>query len=355
MRQDPVWPTLAFIHGFLGRAADWDRVVSQQFRKVAWDLFARGQENQRWDLPLLAERVNGDASVESAPRVLIGYSLGGRIALHALLDRPQAWSGAVIISAHPGLSNPSEKIERIQSDEAWARRFETENWEALMASWNAQGVFARGDRLERFEEDFSRVSLAGALRGCSLGLQRDLRQELKKLDLPILWMVGEKDQKYLGLARDFANSHPRVELEVVAEAAHRVPWDRPIEFGLRLERFLRRLALLVVWGWIASCIHLERYTERWALAAAPSDCAAVCVPLSEAMKTQKKRESELIDLQATHRKFLATLDATQTENRKNANANLEIVSGRIQAVLKDQRAIRMKQKRNHCGRCDSRS
>ncbi len=235
--------TLICIHGFLGRAQDWDSVMPRHYSRVGVDLFSTDQENgTQWDLRSLGSEVNIVGGLQRAPRVVVGYSLGGRIALEALLDQPQNWAGAVIISAHPGLSDPEERKKRMLSDEVWAERFVREDWQGLLVHWNAQSVFQGSEVPLRSELDFSRTALAGVLRGCSLGRQRDLRAELKGLDLPILWVVGEKDQKFLKLAQEVAGINSRIELAVLSGASHRVPWDRSELFSERLVQFLSSIS-----------------------------------------------------------------------------------------------------------------
>ncbi len=237
--------SLFCIHGFLGQFRDWDSVIPPEWRKMGLDLFSPhllpyALETRALTLESLGAEVNRRAGRETAPKILVGYSLGGRIALHALFERPEIWAGAVIISAHPGLSNPVERKNRVLSDENWARRFEVENWDELMASWNSQAVLSQSSIPSRMEAEFSREALAQCLRGCSLGKQRDFRSDLQSAQLPILWMVGSQDQKFLQLAREVAAFNPQIELEVVSNASHRAPWDQPDEFARCLSRFLQK-------------------------------------------------------------------------------------------------------------------
>ena len=74
-------------------------------------------------------------------RILLGYSLGGRLALHALTQQPQMWDAAIILSAHPGLSTDEERAGRLTHDQAWAAHFLHDSWPEVMAAWNEQAVF----------------------------------------------------------------------------------------------------------------------------------------------------------------------------------------------------------------------
>lgn len=161
--------------------------------------------------------------------VLVGYSMGGRLALD-LLQR-QRFDSAVIISA--GLNEPDPA--RLARDEAWARRFESEEWSSLMRAWNAQEVFG-GHVVERHEEDFDRAKLARQLREYSPAVFPP--PQLERIETPILWIAGERDAKYVDIAKRAVARLPHGELWICPNAGHRVPWEQPDALVARLRLFL---------------------------------------------------------------------------------------------------------------------
>ncbi|HET7433185.1 MAG TPA: alpha/beta fold hydrolase [Thermoanaerobaculia bacterium] len=183
--------------GFLGLQSDWDF------------------------LPWPHSATDGD--------VLMGYSMGGRLALQ-LLER-ERFRKAVIISA--GLNAPDP--ERLARDEAWAQRFESEEWSSLMRAWNAQPVFG-GHPVERREEDFDRVELARQLREQSPAVLPPPR--LEQIETPVLWIAGERDAKYVAIARTAVARLPHAELWICPGAGHRVPWEQPATLVARLRAFI---------------------------------------------------------------------------------------------------------------------
>lgn len=224
---------LIAVHGFLGQASDWDSVGLQTHFSLdkpdlwslsASSLDAAGQELSQMSLP-------------QTKSLLVGYSLGGRIALHAALAQPEKYRALVVVSTHPGLKSESERHSRREADEVWAKRFESdENWETLMSAWNRQAVFnASAPRsLDPRGPALNRSKLAAALRHWSLGNQADLRPALMRLPLPVLWICGGLDQKFTALAKDLTGSETQ-RLCIVETAGHRVPWDEP-EIFTRLVR-----------------------------------------------------------------------------------------------------------------------
>jgi 2-succinyl-6-hydroxy-2,4-cyclohexadiene-1-carboxylate synthase len=165
--------------------------------------------------------------------------MGGRIALHMLLDQPERWRRAVIVSASPGLPK-QERASRLEADKKWAERFRTEPWDELMEAWNGQAVFQGEPEPDRDEADYQREDLALALERGSVGDQEDLRARLAALEITILWIAGENDAKYAALAEECAALNPRFAHNLIEGAGHRAPWTAREQFQSVLTEFLER-------------------------------------------------------------------------------------------------------------------
>lgn len=217
------------LHGFLGNGKDWDGFFSQQINMP--NLFEQST-SPFWDW---AKTFNG--SIKSPQNVLVGYSMGGRLALHALIQNPSLWKSAVIISSNPGIENQNDRIERLKADGEWSRRFLQEPWEPLMEAWNRQPIFA-GVPIHRDEKDFSRSSLAAAMTTWSVGNQDFLKPQIEALDIPILWIVGEQDLKYVQIAKNMKLKNKQSKISIAPQAGHRVPWQQKLWFQQEVEKFL---------------------------------------------------------------------------------------------------------------------
>lgn len=202
------------LHGFLGLPSDWD--------------FLREGGLALETPPLDGIPAEGD--------VLLGYSLGGRLALHALVGGAK-YRRAVIVSAGLGIEGEQERTARRNADYRWAHRFRRDTWDALMLDWNMQPIFG-GHRMTRPEESFRRADLANALRKWSPAVLPPLAPRLHEISIPVLWIAGELDAKYVGEGQRAVGLLPNAELWICPGAAHRVPWEQS-------EAFLRRLQALL--------------------------------------------------------------------------------------------------------------
>ena len=159
--------------------------------------------------------------------------------MHALVDDPTVWESAVIVSTYPGMSDPKEKAKRLREDHEWAQRFATEKWEMLMHAWSQRPVFLHETfHFNRREEDFRRENLVHSFLVGSQGIQSDLREEIAKLPLPILWIVGEHDTRYHMAAQKMKFSHPNSSVVIIPNAHHRLPWSHAHLFESHLHQFL---------------------------------------------------------------------------------------------------------------------
>ena len=231
------------LHGAVGMAADW--------REFAASLPAELQGVRRLDLwrfldccpmPLgkfgntLAEEVK---RIDPAP-TLVAYSMGGRLALHALLAQPDLWKAAVIVSAHPGLSEESDRVERRKKDAEWSTAALKGEWSDFLRKWNAQDVLGdTGDMADRAVLKTRRASIARSFVDWSLGAQADLVPQLDKITCPVLWLTGARDAKFTDIAQNAVSRMPNAKHQIIPDCGHRVPWEKPKEFAQSCELFFR--------------------------------------------------------------------------------------------------------------------
>jgi 2-succinyl-6-hydroxy-2,4-cyclohexadiene-1-carboxylate synthase len=186
-------------------------------------------------------RASGDEE-----NILVAYSMGGRLALHALLEDEELFQGAVIVSAHPGLEDEKETIMRMARDAEWAGKALVGDWDEFLKEWEGQAVLnPEGAGMEGFGDrrnlKIRRQAVARSFMDWSLGKQADLRTRLEALSLPLVWVTGERDSKFTELAEGLVPRLARAQGVVVEDAGHRLPWERGEEFVALVERFVHDL------------------------------------------------------------------------------------------------------------------
>ena len=237
------------LHGAVGMAADWrafaKRLAEAKTGSRAVDLW-RFLECQPMPLADFAQSLNAEVAGEvsrGTGRVLSGYSMGGRLALHALLEKNHPWQAAVIVSAHPGLEDAAEREARRAADAGWATKALTGNWQDFLTEWNAQPIL--GSALPREPGTagalaMRRREIARSFVDWSLGAQQPLWQRLHEITVPLLWVAGENDVKFRALAERAVSLIPNATLAIAPGAGHRVPWEAEQWLAEKVAGFLRQ-------------------------------------------------------------------------------------------------------------------
>ena len=232
---------LALLHGNAGSSADWNEVVANPALKdfqcltpVLWDYF---RETRRHGLEDWADWFC-DGLGASSKTLIAGYSLGGRLALHALLARPRLFAGAVIVSAHTGLADSRAREERLAADRTWSD-LAASDWAGFLEKWERQPVFSGSAKLQdRGALSTWRVEISASFDAWSLGRQENLLPRLNEIHCPVLWVSGRRDDRFTQLARRAALAADG-EHVIVESAGHRVPADCPSGLAAVIRDFVQ--------------------------------------------------------------------------------------------------------------------
>ncbi len=255
----PDAPPLLLLHGFTGSAANWDqlaqRIAADGWRVIAIDHLGHGASSMPGDPSRYAiDRVCADLvailtqlGLHSADTVILGYSMGGRVALAAVTRSP--YRAAILESATPGIADPAERAARQQSDADLAERIERDGVPAFVDYWTNLPLFAsqRGLAEEvrlalRAQRLTNRaVGLANSLRGLGTGMQPDLGPALADLRLPVLLIAGALDTKYVAIAQAMAQALPAARLAIVPGVGHTVHLEAPAVYDEQVRTYLKHL------------------------------------------------------------------------------------------------------------------
>jgi 2-succinyl-6-hydroxy-2,4-cyclohexadiene-1-carboxylate synthase len=227
---------VVLLHGFTHTGASWDPVVAalgESYRALAPDIRGHGCAGARE--PVTLEAVLDDLD-ELAPArfTLVGYSMGGRLALHAAVApalRPRI-DRLVLIGASPGIADPAEREVRRGADERLADEIDHMTIEEFAARWAQTPVLAgqppsvaaavHADRLRG-----QPAGLARALRGLGTGALPSLWDRLLEVRAPVTLIVGERDEKFRAIAEEMTRGLPEANVVVVPGAGHAVHLEAP--------------------------------------------------------------------------------------------------------------------------------
>jgi len=227
-------PPLVLLHGFTHTGASWDPVVAalgERYRALAPDI--RGHGSASDVEPVTLASVIGDLAALGPRRfMLVGYSMGGRLALHIALALPARVGRLVLIGATPGIADAREREQRRRADERLAAQIEGCAIEEFARRWAATPVLAgqsprvaaaaHADRLRN-----TTAGLARALRGLGTGALPPVWDRLGELAAPVTLIVGERDHKFRKIADEMAAAISAARIAAVPRAGHAVHLEAP--------------------------------------------------------------------------------------------------------------------------------
>lgn len=234
---------LVLLHGFTGSPASFDGLVRRLSRRRRLRLHRPALLGHGAEAP--ASVVRFEQEVDRLARGVVraglsgshlcGYSLGARVALGLLARHGHLFSGATLVGVHPGLDGARERATRIGSDERWCELLTRRGLRAFLDAWQAQPLFASQRDLpaaevaaqRRVRSSHTADGLARALRVLGLGQMPCYRGAFAIDRGRVRLVVGERDEKFVRLARDIQRRAPRVQVDPIAGAGHNILLEAP--------------------------------------------------------------------------------------------------------------------------------
>lgn len=245
-------PIILFLHGFLGDCDDFARVISllsDDFCCLTVDLPGHGKtivtggdeyytmENTALGLIQFLNILNIDKCF------LLGYSMGGRLALYLTINFPDRFTKVVLESASPGLKTQEEQLLRIARDRQLAEELETKDFRAFLNNWYEQPIFNSLKKYSDFDSILEHrlenkpLELAKSLRNLSVGIQPSLWEKIKDNQIPLLLLVGEYDNKFKLINQEMANISQISQLKIIRNSGHNIHWENVRAFIEEVSKF----------------------------------------------------------------------------------------------------------------------
>ena len=231
---------VVFLHGLLGSQQDWQAVLGRlqnfpQIRPLTIDLPLHGASEHiachgfTHARELIHQTIL--QYIGNQPFYLVGYSLGGRLALDYTLNthNPQL-KHTILEGTNIGLATDAERQARWQNDHQWAERFRNEPIVKVLNDWYQQAVFTNLDQHKRSNliekrQNNNRSAVAAMLEATSLAKQNYFLPSLSETKSNITFFIGEDDQKFRKIASDNKLNH-----QLIPNAGHNAHYENPESF-----------------------------------------------------------------------------------------------------------------------------
>ncbi|WP_025729907.1 2-succinyl-6-hydroxy-2,4-cyclohexadiene-1-carboxylate synthase [Heyndrickxia ginsengihumi] len=243
------------LHGFTGDGNTWKKMtdlLQSQYQVILVDILGHGQsakptDPNRYDIEKVAQDLHEIVNNLGIDRVnIIGYSMGGRLAITFAVLYPEKVKSLLLESTSPGLKTENEREERREKDGQLANMIEEKGIEAFVSYWTNIPLFAsqkslpiqkqEAIRKQRLEND--PIGLANSLRGMGTGAQHSWWDHLSRLSMPILLVTGSLDQKFCKIAEEMKQSLANAEHMTVLNVGHAIHVEVPEKFGTIVKGFL---------------------------------------------------------------------------------------------------------------------
>jgi 2-succinyl-6-hydroxy-2,4-cyclohexadiene-1-carboxylate synthase len=229
-------PVVIFVPGFMQRGETWAPVaelVGESYPSACLDFTTHDFEGRLGELR--------EAARPGA--VPVGYSMGGRLALHLAVREPRRFAGVIALGASLGIDDDSARHQRRVADEELAGWMERSQIEEVVARWERLPVFAGQSAALVAAQRAGRLShdpklLAGLLRSAGQGALPPAWEQLRQVEAPVLALAGERDRPYRSAAHRIAVRAPRGDARTVPGAGHAAHLERPAAVARLVVEFL---------------------------------------------------------------------------------------------------------------------
>jgi 2-succinyl-6-hydroxy-2,4-cyclohexadiene-1-carboxylate synthase len=253
---NPNKPVILFLHGFMGNIDEFDEAItllSDEFSYLTIDLPGHGKtqilgSDECYTMANTAQAlINLLDELQIHTCFLVGYSMGGRLALYLTLHYPERFSQVILESASPGLATEVERLARIQQDYQIGRQListlEISDFADFLSNWYSQPIFGDIKNHPKYELMLENrlqnypLKLDKSLRYMGTGYQPSLWDKLKESKNPLLLLVGEYDEKFIDINQRMAEICEKAQLKIIKNSGHNIHFENTKEFVQNLRSF----------------------------------------------------------------------------------------------------------------------
>ncbi|MEH2373036.1 2-succinyl-6-hydroxy-2,4-cyclohexadiene-1-carboxylate synthase [Nostoc sp.] len=252
-------PLILFLHGFMGNINEFDeaiKLLAEDFSYLTLDLPGHGKTqvlggDEYYKIEPTAQAIiNLLDELKIDKCYLIGYSMGGRLALYLTLYLPERFIKVILESASPGLTTEADRLERVRRDTQIARKLSRSiiqtDFATFLSNWYSQPIFGYIKNHPEFERLLENrlqnhlTELTKSLQFMGTGNQPSLWEKLKDNTTPLLLVAGENDEKFRDINTEMANICKIAQLKVISNTAHNIHFENAVEFVQNIREFFQK-------------------------------------------------------------------------------------------------------------------
>lgn len=246
-------PAVICLHGFSEDQSTWKYLNLKHYTLYKIDIIGHGKsdkpkEEEYYTLKnILNHLYKLIHSLVRTSYSLLGYSMGGRIALAYTIKFQDEVEALILESASYGILDENKRQLRYLKDKELAEQILNKGIYWFEAYWSSLSIFDTQKRLSKaLQEQIktrrlknSELALSNSLLGIGQGVFPCLRTELSLLPMPILYICGRLDKKYCELGEEFARENTNIICVKLEAAGHNVHLEKLEEFQNTVIRFLK--------------------------------------------------------------------------------------------------------------------
>jgi 2-succinyl-6-hydroxy-2,4-cyclohexadiene-1-carboxylate synthase len=250
-------PVILFLHGFMGNIHEFDpaiKLLFDDFSYLTIDLPGHGKTkvlgDEYYTMSSTAQaiiKLLDELKIDKC--FLIGYSMGGRLALYLTLYFPQRFIKVILESASPGLATETARLARIKTDTQIARKLtriiNKDDFNNFLNHWYQQPIFGKVKDHPQYQSMIESrlanhpLNLVKSLQFMGTGSQPCLWELLTPNTIPIVLLVGEKDAKFININIAITKECKFAKLQIIDQVGHNIHLENTLAFVKNIHDFFQ--------------------------------------------------------------------------------------------------------------------
>ena len=232
---------MVFFHGFTGCSKDW-LYITKKINKWSIIIDIPGHASslfEHLDSPYTIDDLCHELylvfnELKLKKIYLVGYSMGGQIAIAYASKYPDNIDGLYIESSSLGIDDHSSRKDKYNADLLLCGTIE-DNINVFVDKWESNPLFSNQRKRNYLQWDLQRknrlghdkMQLSKALQSFSKGKMPYYENTFKEFNFPIFIINGTDDDKYVKIGKKMTYMNINAKQYIIAKASHNIHLENP--------------------------------------------------------------------------------------------------------------------------------